>query len=315
MNQILITAQTPTQLSTNLCQEPPPELIWRANFNSEQTTATYDFAVKQFMAFLGVTSFDEFRTVNIAHIIAYKKHLQNEGYKPNTINTRLSALSSLFNHLVDQQVVKHNPVAGVKRMREEYERVKTKCLSAEEARKLLDAPDTSKLRGLRDKAILATFFYAGPRISEIINLQVKDYFEEKGYHLLDFSLKGGRRNRIAISNELRVALDEYLAVAGHGVNPEAPLFISSIKGQNLSNLSKFSRKGLSKIWHKYAGMVGINGSSPHSARTTFITEALENNCKIDDVQKTVGHRSIKTTQRYDQRVFKYRESASFAVRY
>ncbi|MFC1771089.1 hypothetical protein ACFLZV_04290 [Candidatus Margulisiibacteriota bacterium] len=53
------------------------------------------------------------------------------------INTRLSTISSLFNHLIDQQIVKINPATGVKRMKREYDTVKSKCLSIEEARKLI----------------------------------------------------------------------------------------------------------------------------------------------------------------------------------
>jgi integrase len=58
----------------------------------------------------------------------------------------------------------------------------------------------------------------------------------------------------------------------------------------------------------------LDGVTPHSARATFITQALENNCPIEAVQKTVGHSQIKTTQMYDKRIARYRESASFAVR-
>ncbi len=59
--------------------------------------------------------------------------------------------------------------------------------------------------------------------------------------------------------------------------------------------------------------MGLSGVTPHSARATFITQALENKCPIEAVQKTVGHALIKTTQMYDKRDLNYRESASFAV--
>lgn len=78
---------------------------------------------------------------------------------------------------------------------------------------------------------------------------------------------------------------------------------------------KMSRRIIDYLFQKYAKIAVIDGITPHSARATFITQAMENNCPIEAVQKTVGHAQIKTTQMYDKRVAKYRESASFAVRY
>ncbi|MBU2430022.1 MAG: site-specific integrase, partial [Proteobacteria bacterium] len=78
---------------------------------------------------------------------------------------------------------------------------------------------------------------------------------------------------------------------------------------------KLSRKTVDYLFKKYAKLAVLDGVTPHSAQATFITQALENNCPIEAIQKTVGHSQIKTTQMYDKRTAKYRESASFAVRY
>jgi site-specific recombinase XerD len=62
--------------------------------------------------------------------------------------------------------------------------------------------------------------------------------------------------------------------------------------------------------------VGIGDNvTPHSARATFITTSLENGAPIEAVQKTVGHAHVSTTQIYDKRKFRYRDSSSLAVRY
>ena len=73
---------------------------------------------------------------------------------------------------------------------------------------------------------------------------------------------------------------------------------------------------VSKLFHRYARAAGLPlGVTPHSARATFITEALDRKCPIEAVQASVGHRHIATTQMYDKRKLHYRESASFAVQY
>lgn len=57
------------------------------------------------------------------------------------------------------------------------------------------------------------------------------------------------------------------------------------------------------------------GVTRHTVRATFITQALEKNCPIEAVKRSVGHSNISTTQMYDKRTMKHRESASFAVAY
>ena len=69
-------------------------------------------------------------------------------------------------------------------------------------------------------------------------------------------------------------------------------------------------------FQKYARLVGVpEGVTPHSARATFITEALEHDHPAEAVQRTVGHASVTTTLAYDKRDHHPRKSASFAVRY
>jgi integrase/recombinase XerD len=57
------------------------------------------------------------------------------------------------------------------------------------------------------------------------------------------------------------------------------------------------------------------GYSSHSMRATFITAALENDAKLEDVQRTVGHADPSTTQLYDRRRFMPAQSAALVVEY
>lgn len=316
MNQEIISGSQNKISVFKALKEVPEELLWKANFNSDNSILTYDKAIHTFLSFIGISSPEELREINHGHVIAFKKFLQDQGHSPRTINNRLSAISSLFNHLIDKQVVKINVAQGVRRMRVNTDRVEAKVLTPEEVRKMLDAPDPFKLQGIRDKAILCTMFFTGCRVSEVTKLKVKDFYQEQGFDLLDFWVKGGKRNRLAIHPELQITLKEYLRMAGHENDKESFLFLPVKHAPGKSDKTrKMSRKTVDHLFQKYAKLAVLDGVTPHSARATFITQALENNCPIEAVQKTVGHSQIKTTQMYDKRVAKYRESASFAVRY
>lgn len=291
----------------------PEEAVWLANFVSPRTKRTYQAAVQGFIAFHGLQSSAELRAIGQSHLIAWREHLIQSGASPRTVQNRLAAVSSLFQHLCERQVAARNPVSGVKRPRVNASRVEAAVLTPEQVRRLLHTPPETTLKGIRDRAILHVLFYTGCRVSEVTHLKVKDFFEDAGYWVLDFLIKGGQRNRLAIHHELQLALRTYLAQNGHGTERESPLFLAVPRRQRWKPLTS---RQVSKLFHRYAREAGLPpGVTPHSARATFITEALDRKCPIEAVQASVGHRHIATTKMYDKRKLHYRESASFAVRY
>jgi len=303
------------------------EEIWLADFDSARSRETYQKAVQQFMVFLGAEKPEELRSVTSTHVIAFKRSLSERGMKPRTINNRMSAISSLFSHLTDKQIVKHNPAKGLRRLKVNQQRVESKVMSPDQMRALLDAPliyndkrkkgqhPLSDLQALRDRAVLHVFAYTGCRISELCTLKVEEYFSEANFKVMDFTLKGGKRHRVAVSHLLQGPLDEYIQLSGHRDKSESPLFLPIRKDENREENKPLTKQAIDRIWDKYTRHVGIEGTSPHSARTTFVTVGLEHGAKIEEMQRTVGHSQIKTTQMYDRRSFKYEESASFKVWY
>ena len=297
-------------------QEVPREVLWQANYDSVNTQQTYKSALKQFMVFLEITTTVQLRQVTQAHVIAFKKHLLAQGCKPRTVNNRLTTISSVFNDLIANQVVTVNPAMGVRRLPINHDRVEAKTMTPEQVRNMLNAPDLDKLMGKRDYAILSTLFFTGCRVSEVTTVQVKDFYEEDGYDMLDFWIKGGKRNRLAVHPELSAAIKEYLDCSGHGQDKDSYLFLPTRNAPSSSDPQrKLSRRSVDYIFQKYASTISLQDRTVHSARATFITQALENNCPIEHTQQSVGHAQLKTTQMYDKRVIKKRNSASFAVRY
>lgn len=298
---------------SRLLIDVPAEAVWLANFTSPRTRRTYRDSIQRFIAFHGFRTADELRTITGAHIIAWRDGMAAKGESPRTIHTRMSALSSLFDCLCDQQLVVGNPVDGIRRPRVSQHQVKSIALTPQQVRRLLDAPDLSTMKGLRDSALLHLLFFTGCRIAEPCRLKVGDFFEDSGYRVLDFTIKGGKTNRLAIHQELQVALHRYLSTAGHGEDRDAPLLLRVAAGYHRAGIAP--RQALNLFRH-YARRVGLPpAATPHSARATFITQALENGCKLEAVQQSVAHANIQTTRMYDKRTLLHRESASFAVRF
>lgn len=294
----------------------PEEQVWLTNFTSARTRQTYSNAVRELVMFLGVEVPEEFYGLSQAHIIAWREQLAEAGASPRTVSNRLSAVSSLFAHLCEKQLCERNPVAGVKRPKVASHSVETPTLSRAQVRAMLDAPDTQTLQGQRDQALLHVYFYTGCRESEPGTLRIRDFHQDQGYWVLDFTVKGGKRNRVALNPECQHALQTYLDGMSEELGPlkrDAWLFQAMYNGRDGKPMS---RQRFYQLFKKYARLAGMPDSVvPHSARATFITEALDREHPAEAVQKTVGHASITTTLAYDKRDHRPKNSASLAVRY
>jgi len=92
------------------------------------------------------------------------------------------------------------------------------------------------------------------------------------------------------------------------------MFQAVKKGRNMG--APLIRQRFYQIFKRYALAVGLNASiTPHSARATCITQANEAGLQGEDIQRTVGHASITTTEGYNRTAKRYRKSANFEVRY
>jgi len=303
-----------TQNSFEQLKGASKESSWFFNYFNKNTKETYYHAIKQFMIFFKINK-DDLKDVTQAHVIQFRDHLIEKKYENKSINTKMSALSSLFDKLVEEQILKYNPVKSVRRLKDKYDEVAAIYITKSAQEEMLSAPDASTLSGLRDKSILYTFFGTGCRISELCNLKVKDYrtdYDDEGtYTILDFQLKGGRRNKIAISLNLKNILDQFLDQSGHGCLENAPLFPTFSENRRKDQFDKpMSRQAAYKIWNKYCP---IPKATPHSARATFTTNSFKRDLPLQDIQYTVGHRNPKTTLMYNKTGKQYRKSAALTA--
>ena len=174
------------------------------------------------MAFTGIAQPDEFRTVTRAHVLAWRKRLEARHLSGATIRRKLAALSSLFDYLCERNAVALNPVAGVKRPKNNGNEGKTPALGDHQARALLDAPDPDTLKGKRDRAILAVLLYHGLRREELCLLKVRDIHDRRGVPHLRIHGKGNKLRYVPLHPGSAERIHAYLEVAGHGQTPERP---------------------------------------------------------------------------------------------
>lgn len=218
-----------------------------------------------------------------------------ETMKRRTQNYYLIALRSFLKYLAKRGITALAP--------EKIELAKAEAreldlMSGEELARLLNAPDTSELKGLRDKAILELFFSTGLRVSELVSLKreldlTKDEFSIRG--------KGDKVRVVFISDEARQAVKNYLNKRD---DMDDALFVQVANKSGKDVLAKkdsmrLSARSIERIVKHYATKAGISRKvTPHVIRHSFATDLLSNGADLRSVQALLGHANITTTQVY-----------------
>ena len=311
------TIRTLTAEQFHQLSQVPAASVWLHNIDNENTRRAYASDVGEFTGFCDLDRPDEFRLVTRAHVLAWRLTLEERGLSPATIRRKLSAVSSLFEHLCNENAVSHNPVAGVKRPSiDDAGEGKTPALSDDQARALLQAPHGDSLKAVRDRAILATYLFHALRRSELAELRVSNLRERRGVMHLTVFGKGSKTRYVPVHPAALSAIKEYLDVAGHGEDRHGALF-RPVRNPKGTLEEAITGDGIYKLVKKYAATAGISfdGLCLHSLRATAATNALEHQADIAYVQKWLGHANISTTRLYDRRRSRPEDSPTFKVRY
>ena len=231
----------------------------------------------------------------------YQRHLfyyRKQNGDPLSIQdqyNRSVALRHWFKWLAKQNYLLYNPASELELPRLER-RLPRAVLSAAEAESVLNQVDIATLMGLRDRAILETFYSTGIRRLELINLLVSDIDSECGTLMVRLG-KGKKDRMIPIGERALQWIDRYL----QDTRPE--LACGADEGVLfLTNTGHaIGKNRLTSLVRKYVLEAKINkGGSCHLFRHTMATLMLENGADIRYIQAMLGHVDLSTTEIYTQ---------------
>ncbi len=295
----------------------PAATIWFTNIDNPNTRRAYQNDVEDFVAFCGIEHAGEFRDVTRAHVIAWRTVLEHRELAPATVRRKLSAISSLFDHLCNENAVTHNPVSGVKRPAADANEGKTPALSDDQARMLLQAPEGDSIKAKRDRAIIAVYLFHAMRRSELAALKVSSLGERRGVMHFTVFGKGSKTRYVPVHPAALSALNDYLDVAGHRQDKSGALFRPVKNNITLTLENAITGGGIYAAVKEYGRRAGItvDGLCLHALRATAATNALEHQSDIAYVQTWLGHANISTTRLYDRRKSRPEDSPTFKVSY
>lgn len=262
---------------------------------SKHTDSNYRRDLELFIAHCDKQGVSEWDRVDSQHVRAFAALEFRRGQSPRTIQRRLSAIRSLCNFLVRENVIKSNPGVDVQAPRAKKRLPAT--LDVDQMTRLLSFRTDGEL-SVRDKAMMELFYSSGLRLSELTALDLSDV------DLRDRTVRVvGKGNKTRIVPVGRYALEaltlwlrERTTVAAVG---ESALFVAH-SGARLGPRAVQRRIG---EWAKRQGL-GVH-VHPHMFRHSFATHLLESSQDLRGVQELLGHANISTTQVYTHLDFQH----------
>lgn len=260
---------------------------------SDNTIESYGRDLRQYIEYLESKNIFSFRNTNKTTIISYLLYLQKKGRATSTISRNLASIRAFYQYLLSQKVIDRDPTLNLESPK--IEKKLPRILTNEEVELLLEQPDCSDIKGIRDKSMLELLYATGIRVSELVALDYTDVNLELGY--IKCSKNNDKERIIPVGSLALEALDKYIKYSRpHLVRDKSnkALFVNYL-GKRLT------RQGFWKIVKSYTSKANIGkGITPHTLRHSFAAHLLENGADLKSVQEMLGHSDISTTQIYTQ---------------
>ena len=278
-------------VTTNHIQ-PVIDLVCNA-VTSAHTKRAYQRALTDFVAWHTTTGQSGLSKATVqAHVTA----LRDSGVSASSINQRITAIRKLAIESADNGLIDHSTAQAIGRVegvRKEGKRLGN-WLSKEQAQQLLELPNVGTLKGLRDRAILAVLLGCGLRREECAGLTVEHIQQREGrWVIVDLVGKRSKTRSVPMPSWAKYAVDAYMVAAAltSGI-----LFRALRRGDNLQ-ATGMTAQAIFDVVRCYAAQLGVD-VRPHDLRRTFAKLAHKGDAPVEQIQLSLGHSSLQTTERY-----------------
>lgn len=278
---------TQTTLTTYQDTHAAIELVTNA-LTSEHSKRAYSKALIDFLAWRGD------RPLNKALVLKYRQTLTGS---PASINLKMSAIRKLAQEAADNGLLDQTIANGVSRVHgvSSHGVRAGNWLTKHQAQNILTVPNVETLKGLRDRAILAVMIGGGLRRAEVASLKFEHIRQrDSRWVIVDLIGKGNRVRSVPIPSWVKLAIDEWTNSAGLS---RGLVFQSIHKGGFIKHES-MTPQAVRDIVKEYGEAIKLPELAAHDLRRTFAKLAHKGGSGLDQIQLSLGHASIKTTEKY-----------------
>ncbi|NTV48531.1 MAG: site-specific tyrosine recombinase XerD [Geobacteraceae bacterium] len=258
---------------------------------SSNTKSAYSFDLVRYLNFLEKSGRHKPSDIGPADIAAFMGSLQKLTIGPRSRARCLSAIRMFHKFLMIENYADSNPATIIEAPRTLHKL--PHFLDGREVDALFAACLGDLPEDLRDRAMLELLYATGLRVSELVNLKVREVNLDSGY-LMTVG-KGNKERLVPIGESARERVAAYLDSVRQNIDPLGKnpyVFLSRLGGA-------MSRQAFWNIIKKRVKMAAISKNvSPHTLRHSFATHLLENGADLRSVQIMLGHADLASTQIY-----------------
>ena len=273
---------------------------------SNKTQENYSRFLNKFFKWLADNNYADMKPNELSPAVIWKYRVflsrrvdpvRKKLLKKSTQNYYLIALRALLEFFIEKDIDSLPP--GKIKLAKDRSEKEVKFLTLNQVENLLLSPDTSKIIGLRDRAILESLFSTGLRVAELVALNRDQFKINNDTKELEVVIVGkGEKTRTVYFSERAVRwLNKYLSKRK---DMDEALFINYKPGIEKTGKSRrLTTKSVEDIVKKYVKIAGLPiMATPHTLRHTYATDLLSEGVDLRLVQEFLGHKNIATTQIY-----------------
>ena len=274
------------------------------NQKSNKTVKAYCDALTIFRRYvseeckLSIEEF-EFEKLTYDFILDYRIFLENKGYKPKTVNHRISVIAAYIKYVAMKKTELMQIYLNVSEVPyvKETQEIKEIIENPEALQMLLSSPKPSKI-GIRDQIIMTILYDSAIRADELINLDLLDVNINNDVPYLRIYGKGSKERIVPISENTVLLIQNYIRIY-HASGRTSPFIYTIINGRK----NRMSERNIERILEKYGDIVRKIYSDiparihPHMLRRTRATGWYRDGVPIETIAVLLGHSNIQTTRK------------------
>ena len=258
------------------------------------TRISYKNDILQFLVFLEKNK-KKINEITPIDIEKFTSKFTTQGLEKSTISRKMSALSHFFIFLLEENIIKSNPIHELD-LPKQIKKL-PKILSVDQVEKLINSSrEDQSVNGIRLNTMIEILYATGIRVSELVEMKLSATYAEKNFLLIQG--KGNKERLVPISENTEDKIKDYLKIRNEFINNDTEskwLFPSK-----QSSKGHITRQRFNQLLQTLCERVNLNNIriSPHKLRHAFATHLLANGVDLRSLQQMLGHADISTTQIY-----------------
>ena len=264
-------------------------LKYQKNY-SEYTIKNYELDLIEYFDFLKEQNLN-YKSLKYNDTIVYLKMLNEKKNSKNSISRKLSSIRSFYKYLVVNNIIDSNVFLLVSSPKKE--KLIPKYINYNNIEEIFDVPNIDTKEGQRERLILEILYGSGVRVSELVNIKLKD-IDFSNRTILIFG-KGSKERIVYFGDYASDILKMYISDGRKKLlgEVESEYLIVGNKKDRLT--TRRIEQIIDEIINKTSVKLNI---TPHMFRHSFATHLLDQGCDLLAVKELLGHASLSSTEIY-----------------